>query len=300
MSEINDEQLQEFEDKLESFSKRLEDLEISPDNFDPFDLYDVERMLEDFREKEQSLDPEAEGLEAEGSEVEESFSFEVGSVSKKRPVFEVHWIGIEESSFSSCESILSNVEAKSAFLNAIDYRADNSNGKRRVKHGDLLILLCRNSGNLAEDAPEEAEPPAKSCTYMGMFTKYGFRQSAEPDAISVVEDKISDSNDYGDVFVWSSCSDVVCDENPTTVDISNGSEVTVSEGSPVGQELEFLTDVYLAEDVVEDGHTSRGLIIDKDIAAETAGLYGGLTKLSTKLTDWYIAVSYTHLTLPTN
>lgn len=289
MSEIKDEQLQEFEAKLEALTQRLEEIELSPDNFDPFDLYDVERMLEDFRTKEQSLNSEVERVEVEGAEVEESFSFEVGSVSKKRPVFEVHWIGIDECSVSSCESIISDVEAKSAFLNAINYRADYSNGKRKVKHGDLLILLCRNSGNLAGDAPEGSEPLTKSCTYMGMFTRHGYRQSAEPDALSVVESKISDSNDYGDVFVWSSCSEDVCDENLTTVDISTGSELSVSSGgSSVGQELEFLTDIMVEKDNVENGYTDRGLIIDKDIAAQSAGLYGGLTTLSTKLTDWYV------------
>ena len=288
MSEINDEQLQEFEAKLEALTQRLEEIELSPDNFDPFDLYDVERMLEDFRTKEQTLNSEVEGAEVEGAEAEESFSFEVGSVSKKRPVFEVHWIGIDECNVSSCESIISDVEAKSAFLNAINYRADYSNGKRKVKHGDLLILLCRNSGNLAEDAPEGSEPLTKSCTYMGMFTRHGYRQSAEPDALPVVESKISDSNDYGDVFVWSSCSENVCDENPTTVDISTGSGLTISPGSPVGQELEFVTDIMVEEDTVEDGYTDRGLTIDKDIEAQSAGLYGGLTKLSTKLTDWYV------------
>ena len=291
MSEINDEQLQEFEAKLEALTQRLEEIELSPDNFDPFDLYDVERMLEDFRTKEQSLNSEVERVEVEGAEVEESFSFEVGSVSKKRPVFEVHWIGIDECGVSSCESILSNVEAKSAFLNAIDYRADNSNGKRRVKHGDLLILLCRNSGNLAEDAPEGSEPLTKSCTYMGMFTRHGYRQSAEPDALPVVESKISDSNDYGDVFVWSSCSDVVCDENSTTVDISTGSQLTVDSGSEVGEELEFLTAIEVEKDNVETGYDAKGLVIDNDIAVKTAGLYGGLNTLSTKLTDWYVNYS---------
>ncbi|HAY88607.1 MAG TPA: hypothetical protein DCY51_04140 [Bacteroidetes bacterium] len=303
MSEINDEQLQEFEAKLEALTQRLEEIELSPDNFDPFDLYDVERMLEDFRTKEQSLNSEVERVEVEGAEVEESFSFEVGSVSKKRPVFEVHWIGIDECNVSSCESIISDVEAKSAFLNAINYRADYSNGKRKVKHGDLLILLCRNSGNLAEDAPEGSEPLTKSCTYMGMFTRHGYRQSAEPDALPVVESKISDSNDYGDVFVWSSCSEGnVCDEDSTAVDILTVSESdsgqpssftflkSGSASSPYESGvLDYVTDLSVAK--ANLGTTTKGLVIDSAVTDVTAGYHGSLKKLSASLSNWYVDFS---------
>lgn len=288
MSESNDEQLQEFEEKLESLGQRLEDLEFKSNNLDPFDWYDVERMLEDFRIKEQGVDVEVEG---QGSEAIENNDFiQVNSVSKKHPKFEAHWIGIDEcGTYTSCDQILSATEAKAALLNAIAYRKQTT-GKRRVKHGDVLLLLCRNTGELPSGAPEGSEPPAKSCTYIGMYTEYGFAQDSEPDANSG-EAKISGSNSFGDVFVWSSCSDGVvdCEEELTKVEVlTSGASSTTSSGSSVEQDLEFVTDVTVEKDAVESGYTERGIVLDSNLEQKVAGFYGGFKSLSTKLTNWWV------------
>ena len=302
MLENNEEQLQELEEKLESLTQRLEDLELNPSSFDPFDQYDVERMLEDFRTKEQGLESQVE----ESEELEESVGddfIQVSTNNTKSPKFEVHWISIEEcGNYTDCSEIVSVEEAKDAFIQAIASRADPAGSKRKVKHGDVLILLCRNTGDLPESASEGDEPLKKSCTYIGMYSEYSSRQAPEPNATEVVEAKISDSNDFGDVFVWSSCSD--CENLGNEVDIltvsdsgsgsssssnftflKSGNDAT-SYGSDV---LDYVTDLEIVQDNL--GSNTRGLVIDSTVTDVAAGYHGSLKKLSASLSNWYVDFS---------
>ena len=303
MLENNEEQLQEFEEKLESLNQRLEDLEFNPDSFDPFDQYDVERMLEDFRTREQGLESQVEESEEVEEPVGDDF-IQVSTNNIKNSKFEVHWIAIEEcSNYTDCSEILSEVEAKDAFLQAIASRANPAGSKRKIKHGDFLILLCRNTGELPESAPEDEEPLKKSCTYIGMYTQYSSRQAPEPDATEVVEAKISDSNDFGDVFVWSSCSEgSVCDEDSTAVDILTVSESDSGQPSSLNflksgsasspyesGVLDYVTDLSVAK--ANLGTTTKGLVIDSAVTDVTAGYHGSLKKLSASLSNWYVDFS---------
>jgi len=304
MLENNDGQLQELEEKLESLSQRLEDLQSNSSSFDPFDQYDVERMLEDFRAKEQGLESQVEESEEVVQSVVGDDFIQVNTSSSQRSKFEVHWISITECGiYTDCSEILSNTEAKEAFKYAISSRANPASSKRKIQHGDVLILLCRNSGKLPADASEGGEPLKKSCTHIGMYTEYSSRQAPEPDAAEEVENKISDSNGLGDVFVWSSCAE--CENLEQPVDIltvsdsdsdsgsgSSGSLAFLKSGdddSPYDSgELEYITDLEIAEDKVETDYTTRGLVIDSNTSSVTAGYYGALQKLGTKLSDYYV------------
>lgn len=303
MLENNEEQLQELEEKLESLTQRLEDLELNPSSFDPFDQYDVERMLEDFRNKEQGLGSQVEEAAQQVTESEDTGFIQISSSNAKKAPFEVHWVDISEcgDTYTGCESIDSNNTAAKALLEAVKYRSSPDNNKRRVKHGDVLILLCRNSGELPEDASESEEPLDKSCTYMGMYATYGTRQESEPDATAVVETRISETDEKGDMFVWSSCSDSDCENLGNDVDIltvsSSGSEsgsqssftfLKAGNGSSPYDSgvLDYVTDLSVEKANV--GTTTKGLIIASDVSDVTAGYHGSLKKLTSSLSNWWV------------
>ena len=288
----DDQKFEELESKLAALSSQVEDLEQETE-VDPFFEDDVRRVIDDFKSRELA------GLESEDEDFDDdddSSSDDFISVQTTGgPSFKTHWIAP-----TSCNNMTRDL-ARDAFVQGA---ADRYGTSQQVNNGDVLILLCREP--VAEEPEEgseaeEPEPPKKICRYVGLaYNTLVHPASTEPP--SETEELISAPVGNYEIFVWSSCE---CSDEPAeTVEVlvagasSGDSDSTSylklgsdSSGGYDSGVLDFLTDVEVAKDNVESDYSDRGLTIDKDIVTKTAGLYGGLTKLSTKLTNWYVDYS---------
>lgn len=290
---LEDEQkFEELESKLAALSSQVEDLEQETE-VDPFFEDDVRRVIDDFKSRELA------GLESEGGDFddddESTDSSDFISVQTTGgPSFKTHWIAP-----TSCENMTRDL-ARDAFVQG---SADRYGTSQQVNNGDVLILLCREAVAAEPEEgsePEEPEPPKKICRYVGLaYNTLVHPASTEPP--SEDEELISAPVGNYEIFVWSSCE---CSDEPAETveflvpgDSSGDSDSTSTSYLKLGaddssgydsDELDFLTEVEVAKSEVENGHTLRGLTIDEDIESKTAGLYGGLNKLSTKLTNWYV------------
>lgn len=288
---LEDEQkFEELESKLAALSSQVEDLEQETE-VDPFFEDDVRRVIDDFKSRELA------GLESEGGDFddddESTDSSDFISVqTTSGPSFKTHWI-----SPTSCENMTRDL-ARDAFVQGA---ADRYGTSQQVNNGDVLILLCREAVAAEPEEgsePEEPEPPKKICRYVGLaYNTLVHPASTEPP--SEDEELISAPVGNYEIFVWSSCE---CSDEPVeTVEflVPGDSDSTSTSTSYLklgdddtsgydSDELDFLTEVEVEKDTVETKYTSRGLTIDEDIASKPAGLYGGLNKLSTKLTNWYV------------
>ena len=293
---LEDEQkFEELESKLAALSSQVEDLEQETE-VDPFFEDDVRRVIDDFKSRELA------GLESEGGDFdddddESTDSSDFISVQTTGgPSFKTHWIAP-----TSCENMTRDL-ARDAFVQGA---ADRYGTSQQVNNGDVLILLCREAVAAEPEEgsePGEPEPPKKICRYVGLaYNTLVHPASTEPP--SEDEELISAPVGNYEIFVWSSCE---CSDEPTETveflvpgDSSGDSDSTSTSTSYLklgadessgydSDELDFLTEVEVAKDTVETKYTSRGLTIDEDIASKPAGLYGGLNKLSTKLTNWYV------------
>lgn len=293
---LEDEQkFEELESKLAALSSQVEDLEQETE-VDPFFEDDVRRVIDDFKSRELA------GLESEGGDFddddESTDSSDFISVqTTSGPSFKTHWIKP-----TSCENMTRDL-ARDAFVQGA---ADRYGTSQQVNNGDVLILLCREAvaaepeeGSEPEE-PEEPEPPKKICRYVGLaYNTLVHPASTEPP--SEDEELISAPVGNYEIFVWSSCE---CSDEPVETveflvpgDSSGDSDSTSTSYLKLGadessgydsDELDFLTEVEAEKDNVQSKATLRGLTIDEAIASKPAGLYGGLNKLSTKLTNWYV------------
>lgn len=285
----DDQKFEELESKLAALSSQVEDLEQETE-VDPFFEDDVRRVIDDFKSRELA------GLESEDEDFDDDDSSSDDFISVQTtagPSFKTHWIAP-----TSCDNMTRDL-ARDAFVQGA---ADRYGTSQQVNNGDVLILLCREP--VAEEPEEgseaeEPEPPKKICRYVGLaYNTLVHPASTEPP--SETEELISAPVGNYEIFVWSSCE---CSDEPAetveflvSVDSSGDSDSDSTSYLKLGDDvsggydsdvLDFLTEVEVARaNVVSD--TLRGLTIDKDIETKTAGLYGGLTKLSTKLTNWYV------------
>ena len=290
----DDQKFEELESKLAALSSQVEDLEQETE-VDPFFEDDVRRVIDDFKSRELA------GLESEDEDFDDDDSSSDDFISVQTtagPSFKTHWIAP-----TSCENMTRDL-ARDAFVQGA---ADRYGTSQQVNNGDVLILLCREAVAEEPEEPEESseaeeqEPPKKICRYVGLaYNTLVHPASTEPP--SETEELISAPVGNYEIFVWSSCE---CSDEPAetveflvSVDSSGDSDSTsylklgADDSSGYGSDvLDFLTDVEVARANVESGYSDRGLTIDKDIETKTAGLYGGLTKLSTKLANWYVDYS---------
>lgn len=282
----DDQKFEELESKLAALSSQVESLEL--ENEDMFFEDDVRRVIDDFKSRELA------GLESEGEDFDDDESTDssdfISVQTTGGPSFKTHWIAPE-----SCEDMTRDL-ARDAFVQGA---ADRYGTSQQVNNGDVLILLCRES--VAEEPeegsePEEPEPPKKICRYIGLaYNTLVHPGSTEPP--SETEELISAPVGNYEIFVWSSCE---CSDEPAKtveflvsgdVDSDSTSYLKLGADNSSGYDsgvLDFLTEVDVAKDNVQSNYADRGLTIDKSIASKPAGLYGGLTKLSTKLTNWYV------------
>ena len=286
----DDQKFEELESKLAALSSQVESLEL--ENEDMFFEDDVRRVIDDFKSRELA------GLESEGEDFDDDESTDssdfISVQTTSGPSFKTHWIAPD-----SCEDMTRDL-ARDAFVQGA---ADRYGTSQQVNNGDVLILLCREP--VAEEPeegsePEEPEPPKKICRYIGLaYNTLVHPGSTEPP--NEDEELISAPVGNYEIFVWSSCE---CSEEPAeTVEVlvsgdsSGDSDSDSNSYLKLGDDdssiydsgvLDFLTDVEVAKDNVENQYTSKGLTISKDIIKKTAGLYGGLNNISTKLTNWYV------------
>ena len=108
-------------------------------------LDDDKRLLEELQEKLKEVELKVEDLEesVDSEEITDDPGFiQISSSSNE---FFLHWININETGFSSCSDVDSVEKAQLAFSQASIFRDNIANNKRKILHGDLLVLLCNNS-----------------------------------------------------------------------------------------------------------------------------------------------------------
>lgn len=183
MSEINysadadRQRLADLESKLEALEIALQVHEQkSEEVLNPFHA-DLMRRLEERLNEEDDTEEDAENEEEpEIGDIDQDFV----QITSSGPNFAVHWVTVDSAaetpSFSSCDEIDTFEKVKTAFQEAAEYRALEDNELRRVNHGDLLVILCRDNPNrvVTEEAEENGYTVTydgqQSCYYIGMLT----------------------------------------------------------------------------------------------------------------------------------
>ena len=171
-------------DKLANLENKLETLELalqaheqkSEQVLNPFHA-DLMRRLEERLNEEDDAEEDAENEEEpEIGDIDQDFV----QITSSGPNFAVHWVTVDDRaetpSFSSCDEIDTFEKVKTTFQEAAEYRALGDNELRRVNHGDLMVILCRDNPNRAvtEDVEEDGYTVTydgqQSCYYIGMVT----------------------------------------------------------------------------------------------------------------------------------
>tara|TARA_Y100000289_G_scaffold65898_1_gene80586 strand:+ start:849 stop:1934 length:1086 start_codon:yes stop_codon:yes gene_type:complete len=167
-------------------------------------LDDDKRLLEELQEKLKEVELKVEDLEESGDSEEITDDPGFIQVSSSSNQFFLHWININETNFSNCDSVDSVEKAQIAFKEASEYRDNPQNDKREVMHGDIMVLLC-NTSKEDDGAGNISYPDA--CYYVGMcvFTD-GVMQEENPVAGIKIASSTVDGNDTVKQFIaWDTC-----------------------------------------------------------------------------------------------
>jgi hypothetical protein len=128
-------------------------------------LDDDKRLLEELQEKLKEVELKVEDLEESLDSEELSDDPGFMQISSASNEFFLHWIDINETSFSSCSDVDSVEKAQMAFSQASIFRDNLANNKRKILHGDLIVLLCNDS---EETGTGGINTYPDACYYIGM------------------------------------------------------------------------------------------------------------------------------------
>ena len=189
--------LADLENKLEALEGALQVHEQKSEQvLNPFHA-DLMRRLEERLNEEDDAEEDSENAEEpEIGHIDRDFV----QITSSGPNFSVHWVTIdsdaETPSFSSCDEVDTFEKVKTAFQEAAEYRDLGENEMRRVNHGDLMVILCRDNPNRV--ATEEVEESDYTITYDGQQSCYYIGMVA--DVTSAVQDSepalVGDNSDH--------------------------------------------------------------------------------------------------------